>query len=54
VGNILIEEADYKDGKLEGDYKLFDERTGKLTTHQVFESGRVSKVLVGDAVNRKK
>jgi antitoxin component YwqK of YwqJK toxin-antitoxin module len=54
VSNILMEDAEYKDGKLDGDYKLFDERTGKLVSHQVFESGRVSKVLVGDPVKRKK
>ncbi|MFM7105535.1 MAG: hypothetical protein ACKOW8_08425, partial [Flavobacteriales bacterium] len=54
VSNILMEDAEYKDGKLDGDYKLFDERTGKLVSHQVFESGKVSKVLVGDPVKRKK
>ena len=41
----IIEESGYKDGKKHGDSKRFDEKTGELTEHLVFDNGKMVKVV---------
>jgi uncharacterized protein len=50
----VIEEASYKENRLHGEYVAYDERTGKVKLKQVYDNGKVAKVLEGKpAVDRK-
>jgi antitoxin component YwqK of YwqJK toxin-antitoxin module len=46
------EECEYLDNKPNGTYCLYDEKTGKVKLKQVYENGRVVKVLEGNPVKK--
>jgi antitoxin component YwqK of YwqJK toxin-antitoxin module len=48
----VIEESAYRDNKLDGEYTSFDEKTGKVLIRQIYENGRVVKVLEGAPVKK--
>ncbi|MFN9801543.1 MAG: toxin-antitoxin system YwqK family antitoxin, partial [Bacteroidota bacterium] len=46
----ITEESGYRNNRLHGEYTRFDEKTGKVILKQVYENGKVVKVLEGSPV----
>jgi antitoxin component YwqK of YwqJK toxin-antitoxin module len=43
----IIEESVYRNNRLHGEYTAYDEKTGKVKIKQIYENGKVVKVLEG-------